>query len=680
MAISITSLYPEKNEINVPVSSNINIILESDTYDLDVQSVRFYINGLRIRASSKYSLETLSAQDKKIVEVTFYARRRIKFANERYGAPDTRYGKQDVLISNFMYNSRYVCRVEIDDFAGNTFSDYFSFSTEEGVFYNSSPEAYFYSSTSQQLANFLPEWSKARYDKFSIFQQAINPSASFIEAIDNKIQFDFLNLFAQTANYNELANLYKIEFGASSDFKTTILNDGTSLQIPPKISALLNITKIYPTAEFNNDLQSVFYNKLPSRIEADKVKITNEFLPLASCSKNKIFLNKTLDRPGSLSVNVYNGTEFIKSNQGTNTQEIVTIRIDGVSTQEVDQVEDIVIFENASYVTQKLWNSIKSVQLINIADDCSIDYSLTYLPPADAKVLDIFKHCSEDGLVRESIWSLFNNPHGSVLCQEVYAEQEIDQIVLSKGAKTQVNEYQLLDIDRTTAIDAVAVCCDPFSYNLYVIDANYLYLYDKREPYSSSVKLLKKSPTDPDVVLELSMDNLARNEDGKFVEASISHKIIDREPYSYVLSIRRPDSTTHYVKQDQTLTLNKKEAEVVLPLGTVVIESNPLLIELAELGDHIISLEVKYRNGSVSIDQKIARCLFKSAIVKYKLARALNNLEAINIKRDFDGAIKVLDEDEGLNSLIFGRDSMLIDYEKGAIYFTDKYEEVYSDD
>jgi hypothetical protein len=680
MAISITSLFPEKNEINVPVSSNITVVLESDTYDLDVQSVRFYINGLRIRASSKYSLETLSAQDKKIVEVTFYARRRIKFANERYGAPDTRYGKQDVLISNFMYSSRYVCRVEIDDFAGNTFSDYFSFSTEQGVFYNTSPEEYFYYSTSQQLANFLPEWSKARFDKFSVFQQTINPAASFIEAIDNKIQFDFLNLFAQTANYNELANLYKIEFGASSDFKTTILNDGTSLQIPPKISALLNITKIYPTAEFNNDLQSVFYNKLPSRIEADKTKINPVFLPLAACSKNKVVLNKTLDRPGSLSVNVYNGTEFIKSDGNATTQDIVTLRIEGISTQEVDQIEDIVIFENASYVTQKLWNSVKSVQLINITDDCNIDYSITYLPPADAKVLDVFKHCSEDNLVREAIWSLFDNQYGSVLCQEVYLEQEINQIVLSQGAKTQVNEYQLLDVDRVTPIDAIAVCCDPFSYNLYVIDQEHLYLYDKREPYSSAVKLLKKSPTDPDIVLELSTDNLARNEDGKFVEASISHKIIDREPYSYVLSIQYPDNTVYYVRQNQTLTLNKKEAEVILPLGTVVIESSPLLMELVQLGDHIISLEVKYRNGSVSIDQKIARCLSKSAIAKYKLARALNNLEAVNIKRDFDGSIKILDEDDGLSTLIFGRDAMLIDYEKGVVYFTDKYEEVYSDD
>lgn len=680
MAINITSLSPEKNQTNVPVSSNINLTLVSTGNDLDVQSVKFFINGLEIKASSRYSLETLSAQDKKSVEVTFYARRRIKFANERYGAPDTRYGKQDILISNFMYNSKYVCRVEISDFQGNTFSDYFSFTTEEGVFYNNKPEAYYYSSVSQQLANFLPEWSKARYDKFSVFQQAINPAASFLELIDNKIQFDFLNSFIQTANYNELANLYKIEFGANTDFKTTILNDGTSLQVPPKISALLNITKIYPTAEFNNDLKSIFYNKLPTRIEAEKIKLNNVFLPIFSCDKNKRILNKNLDRPGSLSINVYNGTEFIKLNPGTSTQSIVTLRIEGVSIQEVSQTEDIVIFENASYVTQKLWNSITSIQMINITEDCNIDYNITYLPPADAKILDLFRHHSEDNLTRESIWSIASNQFGSVLCQEVYAEQDIDQIILSQGTKAQINEYQLLDTDRSTSINALAVCPDPFSYYAYVVDQNYLYIYDKREPYSSMVKLLKKSPTDPDVVIELSGNNLARNEEGKFVEISITHKVVSREPYSYNLNIQYPDGTIYYIKQDGSLTLNKKEAEKVLKFGTVIIESNPVLAELPNLGDYIVGLEVRYRDGSISIDQKIARCLFKSAIAKYKLARALNNVHAVNIKRDFDGQIKVLDEDDGLSTITFARDSMLVDYEKGVIYFTDEYEEVYSDD
>lgn len=680
MAITITSLYPEKNQIDVPVSTNINVVLQSDTTDLDVQSVRFYINGLRIRASSRYSLETLSTQDKKSVEVTFYARRRIKFANERYGAPDTRYGKQDILISNFMYNSKYVCRVEIDDFSGNTFSDYFSFTTEEGVFYNNHPETYFYSSVSQQLANFLPEWSKARYDQFSVFQQAINPAASFLEAIDNKIQFDFLNSFIQTANYNELANLYKIEFGSSSDFKTTILNDGTSLQIPPKISALLNITKIYPTAEFNNDLQSVYYKKLPSRIEADKIKLNNIFLPLAECSKVKRTLNKELERKGSLVINIYNGTEFIITNSGTGIQELTTLRVRGVSMQGVSQVEDIVIFENASYITQKFWSFIESVQLINISDNCNIEYSITYLPPADAKISDIFRHYSQDNLVRESFWSVFDNQYGSVLCQETYAEQEIDQIILSQGGKVQVNEYQLLDIDRVTPINAVSLCADPFSFYLYVIDHDYLYIYDKREPYSTAVKLLKKSSNDSDVVIDISMNNLARNEDGKFVEISVAHKVIDREPYSCLLSIQYPDGSVKYLNQDGSTTSSIKQAERIFPLGTLVIESAPILAELPDLGDYIVSLQVRYRDGSTSIDQKIARCLHKSAIAKYKLARALNNLNALNIKRDFDGGIKIIDEDDGLSTLKFARDAMLVDYEKGVIYFTDEYEEVYSDD
>jgi len=680
MAIILTSLSPGKNQDNVPVTSNINLVIESEDTELNIQSVRFFINGLRIQASSRYSLETLSAQDKKSVEVTFYARRRIKFSNERYGAPDTRYGKQDVLISNFMYGNRYSCQIEIDDFNGNTFRDFFSFTTEDGVFYNSNPENYFYSSGSQYLANFLPEWSRARYDQFSVFQQIVNPAASLLEQIDNKIQADFLNMFIQTANYNELSNFHKVEFGSSLIFNTKILDDGTSLQTPPKISALINITKVYPTAEFGNDLKSVFYNKLPTRLEGFNIKLENDLTEIRSACRNKLVVNKTLDRPGTVSLNVYDGEQFIQRNQTTGETQIFTVRINGISTQKIEQTEDITVFENASYITQKRWSYIKDIQLINITDNCTVRYNLSCLPSADAKITDLFRHISADKLIRESIWSIYFNEFGSVLRQEVYTEQEIIEIINSRGEKTSVNEYQLLDIAGDQPVNAISMCVDPFSYMVYVIDVNYLYLYDKREPYCYVLKLLEKSKTEPDVVLDCSSDNLARSEEGKFLTTNIVHKIIDREPRSYTLSIRYPNGTRYFIDRTGNLFNVKSQAEVILKPGVLLIEANSVDISLPDLGDYIISLEVNYRDGTSSLDQKIARCLFKRPVAKYRLGRILNQSTPVNIKRDFDGQIKILDEKGALTQVHMAKDSILLDYEKSVIYFNEKYEEVYLDD
>lgn len=680
MTIRLASLSPSKNQDGVPVTSNISLVIESDNTELNIQTVRFFINGLRIQASSRYSLETLSAQDKRSVEVTFYARRRIKFANERYGAPDTRYGKQDVLISNFMYGSRYSCKIEIDDFDGNTFSDFFSFTTEEGVFYNPSPDRYFYSPLSQYLANFLPEWSRARYDQFSVFQQVVNPAASFLEQIDKKIQTDFLNMFVQTANYNELANFYKVELGSNLVFNTKILDDGSSLQTPPNISALINITKVYPTAEFKNDLKSVFYEKLPTRLEASNIKIENEIIPVRQACRNRRVVDKKLDRDGTVSLNIYDGEQFVRRNVAAQQLEVLTVRITGLSPQAVEQVEDIVVYENSSYITQKKWSYIKDIQLINIQDDCTVRYGLSCLPPADAKTTDLFRHFSFDKLERESIWSLSENNFGTILSQEVYTEQDIEEIVNSKGAKTAVNEYQLLDLYGDSSISAISMCVDPFSDIIYVIDENFLYLYNKKEPYCSVIKLLKKSKTEPDIVLNCDTDNLARSEQGKFVSLSLSHKIIDREPASYAISIRYPNGTEYYINPLGDLKNNKSDAKTELKRGTLVVEANSIDIELPELGDYILSLEVQYRDGTSSLDQKIVRCLFKKPMAKYKLGRILNQSKPINIKRDFDGFIKILDEEGFLSQIHFAKDSMLIDYEKSVIYFNEKYEEVYLDD
>ena len=171
MAITISSLYPTKNSVGIPVDANVELRLESDGADLDVRTVRFFINDIEVTPSSRYSIAVGFGEDKTKVDVAFYPRRRIKYANERYGADDTRYGKLDIIPSNFLYGLRYVCRVYIQDVNGLEFTDYFTFTIEDGIFYCSNPETYYYSTNTQEMANYMPEWAKARYDKFSNYQQ-----------------------------------------------------------------------------------------------------------------------------------------------------------------------------------------------------------------------------------------------------------------------------------------------------------------------------------------------------------------------------------------------------------------------------------------------------------------------------------------------------------------------------
>jgi hypothetical protein len=57
MAITITSLSPTKGQTDVAVASDILLTLQSDSVDIDISTVKFYINGVAVQASAYYGTD-----------------------------------------------------------------------------------------------------------------------------------------------------------------------------------------------------------------------------------------------------------------------------------------------------------------------------------------------------------------------------------------------------------------------------------------------------------------------------------------------------------------------------------------------------------------------------------------------------------------------------------------------
>ena len=54
--------------------------------------------------------------------------------------------------------------------------------------------------------------------------------------------------------------------------------------------------------------------------------------------------------------------------------------------------------------------------------------------------------------------------------------------------------------------------------------------------------------------------------------------------------------------------------------------------------------------------------------------------QPINLVRDFDGQLKILDDSNYLHTIQLCRDNMLIDYENGVLYFNENYDEIEIDE
>lgn len=669
MAISISSLSPLKNQLNVPVNSDIEITLTSDAADLDVYSTKLFINGVEVQPSAYYGGSNTE------VNVAFYAKKRIKYATRRYGQDEVRYGKRDIYPSIFQYGYRYVCTVEIEDKAGNKFSENFSFVIEDGIFYSLNAPTSFYYPQTQAFANYTPEWARSRYDKYSNFQQLINPSCRFMQEMQDSLYAQTSSYYVQTSNLNELATLYKVELGGDFEFQTIVLDDGTRLQIPPEVSTIKDITKYEPNAEYTNDIKDFYYNKLPSRLDETKIKIDTLLIyPKTLATEKKIILNKTLIREGKFCLLIEDSKQFTQLIN--NDFRFVYCRVTGISRENKRQVEDILIIDNDTYYSTKLWKEIESVQFVNLPEESNLHFSLDHARIPGSYIPDSFLDVSISDTEKSSFWKLGETLNGSILQQWVLLEVDPDDIISSLGQKDLIKEFELMDIDGVTNLNLLEVDVDKFSNWLYGIDQNYFYIFDKREAYSDIVKMMPEINGTADFILNIDADELGRGDSGKTIGINCIQKSPTKELAQFRLSITRPDSTVEYIMENNDISTDKLTSYNVVKSNTFQYIGSTLFYDLDIPGDYLVKLESVYRDGSTGIDAKIIRIHKKVALAKYKLERIFGDASIVRMFVDFDHQIKILDSNNELHTIRFARDNMLIDYSNSILYFSEEYDEV----
>jgi len=669
MAISLTSLTPVKNELDVPVASDVTFTVESDSADLDVTTVKFFINDVEVQPSAYYGV------DETTIDVSFFSKRRIKYKTRTYGQDDVRYGQRDIFPSIFQYGYRYVCTVEVQDVDGLTFTENFSFVIEEGIFYNQNDTSSFYHPQTQAVANYTPEWAKARYDKYSNMQQFVNAPGKFLQDIEDSLFKQTSSYYVQTSNLNDLATLHKVELGGDFEFQTTVLDDGTRLQIPPEIEAIKEITKYEPMAEFRNDVKSFFYENLPSRIDETKAVIADMIVQAKTAGTDALVnLDKTLEREGYISITIEDATRFTQIKNDSFT--FVFCRVTGESRERKKQTEDLVIIDNDTYFTSKLWRSIDTIQFINLPEGSGLNYTIDHARPLGAFVADSFSHVTAADEDKSTFWNTKASAYGTVLQQWVLLEVDPEDIISSLGQKDLVSEMELVDIDGTTNLELLDIDSDIFSNFMYGIDQDHFYIFDKREEYPNVLKQLPETNGTADFVINLDGDELGRGDTVKTVTLSGLQKVIGKEIASYRLGVTRPNGTVEYILADGTITTDKAEASNGADETQLQFQTNIFSYDLDILGDYVFKLETVFRDGSTSIDSKISRVQKKAALSKYKLERIFSDAAIERMFVDFDQQVKVLDSNSELHTLRFVRDNVLIDYNNSLLYFNEDYEEV----
>ena len=674
--ITFNTIYPTKNQVNVGVNEDIKATV-SASFELDLRNVVFKIHGVAVvpEIYSVYYGDSTSELD-----ITLYTKRRIKYASERrYGQDNLRYGMRDVFPSILQYGSRYV--VQITVFGVNDLgeeesqTETFTFSTEEGVFANSNPRDYYYSDMTQSMANFFPEWSKSRYDKFSNTQQLLNPIGNQLETISDFLARQNKNTFIQTCNLNELGTLFRVELGKDYPVQSAVSEAGETFYVQPDIRAIQEITEYDLFADQENSMKSSFKGKLPTRLGSERSIVENPViisdLKLTNLAQP---VNFTMEDSGCLFL-VFNDIESTIYKEKDRVR-ILKCRVSGIDIFNKKAEEDVLILENRIITSTKEWKYIDSLELVNAKEE-DISVSLYQVPPTELAHKDFKRIVTEDDNLETVFWKLSSRQGYSLLEKHIEEGENVVDVLRNAGSTKPIQEYELFDIDNLNRVNLVDCAIDNFSNNIYGIDNDFFYVFDKRQEYPTRLKEIPGTNGDADFLLEVDSDDFARDEAGnKKVLLKCIHKSSQARIVRYRIKILTPSGAVEYLLPDGSTTVDVKEGFIPVSQNDIILEPRQYELTLNESGQYILELETLYQGGKTSSHRQLVEILRKSAKIKYKLERILDDTVPLSLSYYCDQKLKIYDSKNILNTIILHKDSVVIDYEEKILYFNEDYSSV----
>lgn len=671
--ITVTSLTPGKNSTGVSINQDIEIRVSAD-FKLDPRNVSFKLNELDV-VPNVFSIYN-GATEYDLV-ITLYARKRIKFGDEyRYGQSNIRYGMRDIYPSVLEYGSRYVCSFLIwgsnDLGQREETADSFVFSTEEGIFYNSKPATYFYSDQTQSMANKLPEWSRARFDKYSNFQQLLNPIGEYLEKSQTLADKIYQGSLIQTVDLKELPFLYKYELDKNFEFQNFFNQDGSTFFIQPEISGIQGITRFDLLTTEDNGLKSLYQDKTPTRINTKQIYVGDNVVVPETVITNLLFpVYKKLEREGSFVLYCTNISTSILRKSPT-TIAFLKCQVKGISIFDKKQEEEIVLYNEKYLFTKKLWKKIETVQFFNV-EKTDATFKLLHFPESDKMSPDMKRMILPSGNADAIIWSFENRDNTIIQKRRTLGESGI-QVLKNAGETEIISEMAMFDINNSTPLQLTDIAVDYTSNKIYGVDNNYLYIFDKREPYPETLKKIPGDNGASDLVLSIIQDGTSLNENGqKEIQVNCIHTTPGKKIIKYRIKITKPDNSVVYLLRDSSVTSDPNNSSVYVKQLKFTLENISNRFTADMVGEYLFELEVMYQGGTVSKDYAFVYLPKISAIVKYKLERILNDSIPVMLFLDFDQELKIYTDKSMLHSIVFHKDGILIDYVNKVLYSSEEY-------
>jgi hypothetical protein len=544
----------------------------------------------------------------------------------------------------------------------------------------------------QKLLNSYPMWSSIRNDEQSNGAQFLNTIGLQLEDLHEQLINIEKNYTIPFANVTDIDILYKFQLPKTYQF--TIANNDTTNPIysPPTVAGTIGSSVYTVGLSQFNDVESFWYDSIPTRINTASFPVTNIVTDLASVnmygviasiteSQSPYIANINLDQPYTrLWVQCVGGTQYIDIDQNSNVQRS-SIVITGITRKGIQESETLIFLHDDLLPTMKEWQSISKLEIYNISPNTTNVRLLAHRfrrnqtpllqPPRSFYNLYSSAESKQD---MDIFWELGINGSGnSVAKLQTWDTDDIRVRMNGFISLDTLRSFELHNISNVAITTANDLAVEPFSNRIVVVDNTKLYLFDG-DWTLPAMNIMDKKDVNVMSVMQTSTYHITPG-DSFSIEYFWQRQITD--PVRHRVWVQYPDGTLHNALAGSFSSYDSSAYLFNNPVDRFLRAKEQYV--LTTVGDYIFNMEVVYSNGVKEIDQRIISVDSKKALTEFSFASIAPGGILRGVDFDSDHNIWILVDTSSTFTKIkvqLAYDIMMIDYQNKVIFFKEKYDQI----
>ena len=495
--------------------------------------------------------------------------------------------------------------------------------------------------STQGIVNTFPPWSNIRSDEQSLGRQIMNSVALNFDDLSSQLQNVEDNFYILSSHVEDPDVFYSLALPSTYSFAKDPADNSPLPFTPPTVSGLIGMTSYALITSEDNTLRNFWYEIPPFSFSVDETLveaavlasgqlITGSFIPLLASGFHTNRLTFKLS-----------GAQSCLGIEDENILRRGVVLLHGQNRQGMEIEEEIPLLFDTIQQTMNEYSYLypnDGIRVIGVQPNTAEFLLTTANFVSEYRPVSYELDSTENDDPRPLFWGLGESSLGySTLDLQEYQNADIELRLEGFTEKQVVLQQELYDKEGNH-INALDFVNEPHSDRIWIVDSEKIYLFSA-DLYSPSYKQLTKKQYDAASIVELNSYYAVL---GDTIEVDYTwmkpttgidaHRAWVTKPNGSMLSLENGVEVAYHTDQS-SWTYGDINDRRIRPTE---------FYALNQLGDYIYSLEVKYSDGSSSIDQRICSVISQDAIQEWTLTSigVSGVIEGIDI--DSEGKIWLL--------------------------------------